>query len=204
MILETKDILNRLNSILIEDDLRDRFSKFMSSNPSIKLTSELKSKNQFNTKKSIKVFKKSKITIFFSLILVLMLWLGLLLGISRQENYNGTIAFLGYCFAWFITILILWQFFYSDEYNYTMYIDNEGIQIDSTLFKWEDIEATAILHYPGKGEGTNKLVILTKDNYWKYDLLNFYSFSGIAKTVSNYIEFYKKNHAQQEVLCKLG
>jgi hypothetical protein len=195
--VESEQILNRLNLILQEDDKRDRLSKFLSLEPSIKLTSELKSKKTFSTKKQLKIFRKSKMTIAFSFLFVAMLWFGLFLGLTRQNNYSEAAVIVAYILNWSLTISVLWQFFYSDEYNFTMYIDSEGIQIDTTLYRWEDIEATAILHYPGKGDGTNKLVLLSKNDYWKFDLLNFYSIIGIAKTVSNYVEYFKeKNYAQ--------
>ena len=109
--------------------------------------------------------------------------------------------------ALFIIITVLYRYNYSHEHSFTIYVDIEGIQIsDEQLFKWDEIKATAIISYPGKGQTLDKLVVLLKnDIYFKYDLLHFDSFEGIGTTISKYIEFFKqKNFAQQGVCCNLG
>jgi hypothetical protein len=111
---------------------------------------------------------------------------------QKEINQGGlAVTVIG---LFILTISFFWQFFYDDKLNFTIYVDKDGIQIDETLFSWTQISETAILNYPGKSGGTNKLIILLKDKtYWTYDLTNFYSVWGIAKTISNYIEFFKPN-----------
>jgi hypothetical protein len=197
--LDYTTVIDRLISILEEDCPQSSTSKFLISTPTIKLTSEVKNKKAFTTKKQLKVFKKSKVAIVLNFLLVAGLLSLLLFGLKNDNPDNGIFAIIFYYSALVVLVRTLWRYFYSDVYNFTIYIDYEGIQInDEILFRWNEIEATAIINYPGKGEGLDKLVILLKnDTYWKYDLLNFFSFGGIGKTISNYIEFYKqKNFAQ--------
>ena len=182
----------RLQEILNEDDQRDKVSKYLLSKPAIKSTSSIAGNKNFKTDKTLKVFKKSKLIIASGLIVIGMLLFAVFFSLLKQKKINQGGLAVVLIFIFILIINFLRQFFYDDNLNFTIYIDNEGIQIDETLFTWNQIRETAILNYPGKGGGTNKLIILLQDDtYWKYDLTNFYSFWGIAKTISNYIEFFK-------------
>lgn len=182
----------RLQEILNEDDQRDKISKFLLSKPTIKSTYIFAADKNFKTDKTLKVFKKSKLTMFGGLVLIGMLLFGISIYVLKQKEVNqGWLAFA----AILILVLIinfLNQFFYDDKLNFTIYIDNEGIQIDTTLFTWQEIKETAVLNYHGKNGGLSKLVILLQDDSYKvYELTNFYSFIGIEKSISNYVEFFK-------------
>ncbi|MFL5747260.1 MAG: hypothetical protein ACJ751_21480 [Niastella sp.] len=182
----------RLQEILNEDDLRDKVSKYSLNKPAIKSTSSIAGSKNFTTDKTLKVFRKSKLIIFLVLILIGMMLFAVFFSLLKQKEINQGGLAVGLICIFIFILNFLRQFFYDDNLNFTIYIDNEGIQIDETLFNWNQIKETAILNYPGKGGGTNKLIILLQDDtYWKYDLTNFYSFEGIAKTISNYIEFFK-------------
>jgi hypothetical protein len=188
------EIENRLQEILNDDDQRDKVSKFLLAKPTIKPTSQIASTKKFKTNKTLKVFKKSKLTIFVALLLIGMLVFAIFFSLLKQKEINQGGLAVTVIGLFILTISFFWQFFYDDKLNFTIYVDKDGIQIDETLFSWTQISETAILNYPGKSGGTNKLIILLKDKtYWTYDLTNFYSVWGIAKTISNYIEFFKPN-----------
>ena len=171
------------------------------------MTSTFNGTSTFKTKKKLKVFKNSKISLFLGLLLALGLISLLLFGLPKGNENNMIYAAILYNAALFIIITVLYRYNYSHEHSFTIYVDIEGIQIsDEQLFKWDEIKATAIISYPGKGQTLDKLVVLLKnDIYFKYDLLHFDSFEGIGTTISKYIEFFKqKNFAQQGVCCNLG
>lgn len=76
--------------------------------------------------------------------------------------------------------------------NRMIRIDNIGIKIDSTQFKWKEITLTCILRRPlGKNE-KKYLILVTGDNSGtlEYELTDYFSFNpyGFAATLSTYIE----------------
>ena len=194
----------RLQQIAQEDDSRDKISKFLLPKPTIKATSEL-TKPDFKTSKTLKTFRKSNFLVYGAILLISILWFAIFFAIAKQKNINQLGLGFTMFMLFFFTINAIYQLFYSDEYNFTIYIDNNGIQVDDKLFPWSQIQETAILIYRGKGGETGKLIILLIDNdYWKFDLTNFYSIWGISKSVSNYIEYFKPTNSPNSRFAAIG
>lgn len=190
--LTVTDIELKFQEIIVENDKRDKLSKLLLSTPTIKKTAQIANFKNFKTNKTLKIFKKSKGLMFGGFLLVGMILFAIVMSILRngEQNFGGLAT--GFFLLFVLTYSTLKQFFFDESLNFTIYIDNEGIQIDETLFIWQRVRETAILNLPGRNDGTNILVILLyDDSYWTYNLSNFYTFNGIAKSLSNYIEFFK-------------
>jgi hypothetical protein len=93
-----------------------------------------------------------------------------------------------------LTLNVLWQLFYDPLLTFTIRIDHLGIGTEDQFFLWSQITDTSILQIPlGKGYNEYLIIILVDDNYWAFDLTNFYSIPVIRKKISKWIEYFKPN-----------
>jgi hypothetical protein len=193
---DTDQLLKR---ILAADQEKIKPSIFFPPSSTIKATSEIARNTGFTTNETIRVFKPSKQFVIYGVCIIILFWCAIIFAAIRQKEWTDN-AQKGFGIAIFctliITINVLYQLFYNDSYNFTIYVDINGIQVDDNLFTWDKIKETAIVTFPGGGKvaRTDYLVIIFEDeDFNKYDLTNFYSFPGIVKTISRYIEYYKSS-----------
>ncbi|TDW99240.1 hypothetical protein [Dinghuibacter silviterrae] len=103
-------------------------------------------------------------------------------------------------------VLALWfvkSYFFNDTLNYSIHIDVNGMTIDDILYKWSEVDETAILDRSatrGRSIHTEEHLVLTfkSGGYQKFDLRHFVVFWGITGELSRYIEFFK---AKATALC---
>ena len=183
----------RLNEILATDDYRDRLTRATSFGPAMKTTAEIDNFSDFKTAEDLKIFKPSKAVAIFGLCAAIVIWVAMVFGIIKQKDMSATALTAAIIIALIITVAVIRRLFYKNKPGLNIYIDFEGIQADDELYKWEEIEETAVISYPGNGGSVNFLIILLRDgNFRKIKLVNYFAMDGIAKSISKYIEYYKK------------
>ncbi len=194
--MHNPSIKNKLQAILLEDCngliKADKYGDF----PTITETSSFTKFKRFATNKKVKVFKRNTLHVWIRFILV-FLFFGFCFYLNSNNNNNAYLYFvIIYVFALAYLGFFLQFYFYDENFNFIIYVDVEGIQInDSQLFLWNEIAATAIIT---QNSSCFKLVVLLHNEiYFKYNLLNFSSKSGIDVSLSNCIEFYKNKYFEE-------
>ena len=149
-------------------------------------------------------FKKFRTSIFFKL-LGLSLPVGLLVvaiffTFQPRSLTNTEIGgvFVGYAASFFFGANFIRQDFLDKRRNIKIRVDNSGISIDDTLYKWSNIYETAIMTKVG---GKSSHFVIALDNmstYESYDLTNFASLNpfGFGMTLAKYIEYFKPAKSQ--------
>lgn len=131
----------------------------------------------------------------------------LLMGVSdiiHSGNYTaGNIFILTVSISLILYAVTAWE---NDKSRnvLTLYVNDDGIQADDTLFRWPDIRETAILHKRTRGSRSTRtyLVILTIDNDFRLYCLDKMPFLKDHITICRYIEHFKNKQIQKPALEK--
>jgi hypothetical protein len=166
----------------------------------IKTTHEFIGSGRINPTTDIS-FKTFKPAIYFKL-LVLCFAIGLFAlavfktfqnkSLTNSETGGVIVAYLA---SIIIGINAIRQFLVDKAMNFKIRVDNSGISIDNTLYKWADIYETAIMK-KFAGRSTYKYLVIglkDKSTYKCYDLTNFVNLKpfGFSMVLAKYIEYFK-------------
>jgi len=102
---------------------------------------------------------------------------------------------IAYVLSFILSINAIRQFITDKTMNFQIRIDNSGISIDETVYKWTEIYETAIMK-KFAGKSTYKYLVIALNNkstYECYDLTNFVNLNprGFSVTLAKYIEYFK-------------
>lgn len=131
----------------------------------------------------------SKTRRFFAIIFMclgLFGWFSILQLVILQILFPISIIFFLLISVWIG--FILWTFFLNPKYSFKIWMDKDGIKLNKTTFKRENITEYMLME---KGMGrhlTSTLVLFTEDRTFKYNLTNLNS-SGLE--IMKRIKFFK-------------
>jgi hypothetical protein len=130
---------------------------------------------------------------FFAIIFMcvgLFGWFSILLLVIMNILFPISMLFLLLISVWIG--FILWTFFLNPKYSFKIWMDKDGIKLNKTTFKWENITEYLLME---KGMGrhfTSTLVLFTEDRTFKYNLTNL---NTSGQEIMKRIKLFKNEHS---------
>ncbi|PZR29559.1 MAG: hypothetical protein DI535_02260 [Citrobacter freundii] len=189
----TEDFLNRIADA--ERGKAKGLRKFLRDDYSIKPTSDFSPFPKMVagiTSHTVRKSWSSRIgLLIFSFVMVLIFGNRLISSDYNSSTQSFSFFMLGLSgIALFVTCR---AFFVEDEYDFSIFIDQNGIKIMNVLYPWNDIHETAFLYKSG-GRSTTTYLILAKNDmvlYEKFDITAFTSIFHSEKKIARYIDYFR-------------